>query len=99
MVIQFEFENKKKKKFSGGGIFLMPYSSSYGERQNGVVGSGISEGAAAWMTIDEERKLLLEALNAPTTNEPRSPRSSDKRSDSSAGVGEVSGSGFVQVKL
>ena len=97
MVIQFEFENKKKKKFSGGGIFLMPYSSSYGERQNGVVGSGISEGAAAWMTIDEERKLLLEALNAPTTNssgnEPRSGSSTERSS------AEVSGSGFVAVKL
>ena len=77
MVIQFEFENKKKKKFSGGGIFLNPYK----ERQSG-------DG----MSIDEQKKLLLEALNAPTTNEPRSPRSSD----SSA---EVSGSGFVAVIL
>ena len=102
MVIQFEFENKKKKKFSGGGIFLMPYSaelrsSSYGERQNGVVGSG--------MSIDEERKLLLEALNAPTTNssgnEPRSLRSGSSAGGSSTehSSAEVSGSGFVAVKL
>ena len=59
MVIQFEFENKKKKKFSGGGIFLMPYSSSYRERQNGVVGSG--------MSIDEHNEIILKALNTPVT--------------------------------
>mgnify|MGYP003401676128 CR=1 FL=1 len=94
MVIHFEFENKKKKKFSGGGIFLKPYK----ERQNGVVGSGI-------MSIDEERKLLLEALNAPTTNssgnEPRSLRSGSSAGGSSAerSSAEVSGSGFVAVKL
>ena len=82
MVIQFEFENKKKKKFSGGGIFLMPY----GERQSGVVGSG--------MSIDEHKKLLLEALNAPLT---KSLQSSGKRSGSSAV--SSAGEGFVQVKL
>ena len=93
MVIQFEFENKKKKKFSGGGIFLNPYK----ERQNGVVGSG--------MSIDEERKLLLEALNAPTTNssgnEPRSLRSGSSAGGSSTehSSAEVFGSGFVAVKL
>ena len=59
MVIQFEFENKKKKKFSGGGIFLMPYSSSYGERQNGVVGSG--------MSIEDHNEIILKALNTPVT--------------------------------